>query len=167
MNYFLEQLRLHPSMQVEDAAKFCFQATFGAEHLLADAQRAKIYLYQELEDTPIREEALFENISDQYCRVNLAAWKMHGFPKEMLFDLFYETAKTKNNATAQDLETKLQEITILSENAPLSFSASDWKTFLTSYNRMALHHSDVYRRVERPAYRLILRQLLNVSALYR
>ncbi len=167
MKYFRQQRFLHPSMQPQDVAKLCYQATYGAEHLLTDAQSAKDWLLHEFEKTPPREEPLFENISDRYCRVNLGAWKAHGLTADSLFIMFYQTASTKTNASMQTFETCLQEITSMAEDGLLPFSVEEWLSFLSSYNRQALHHSDVYRTAEMPAYRVVLRELLDLSALCR
>ena len=167
MKYLLEHLHLHPALQVEDTAKFCYQAVFGAEHLLSDIERAKEYLRNEFEITPATDAPLYENISDEYCRVNIGAWKMRGFSMDDLFALFLQTANSANNATSKDLEIKLQEVTRLAENNALPFSFSRWETFLPAYNRQPLHHSETYRNAEKPAYRVVLRRLVELSALYR
>ena len=45
MDAFLrEQAALHPCMQPRDALKMCYQAAFGAEHLLRDPGAAAAYL---------------------------------------------------------------------------------------------------------------------------
>ena len=167
MKYLKEQIRLHPSMQAQDVAKFCFQSVFGAEHLLMNVDAAKSFLLREFEQIPAHDEPLIENISDEYCRVNLAAWKLHGFSIDNLFSMFLQTAQTKSNATTDDLEKKLHAVTVLSKKGALPFPCAVWTDFLRTYERKPLHHSDIYRRTENPAYRVVLRHLLNVSALYR
>ena len=154
-------------MQVQDVAKLCYQATFGAEHLLINITTAKNFLLREFAQTPAREEPLCENISDEYCRVNLGAWKWHGYPIDELFSLFLQTAQTKSNATAAELEEKLQAVSIFCKYGTLPFSPEAWQSFLSQYDRQPLHHSEVYRQSQKPAYRVISRHLLNVSALYR
>ena len=71
-----EQLRLHPAIQPQDVIKLCYQAARGAEHLLADTTRARAYFDQEYAATPAdAARPLFEPISENVARVNLAAWK--------------------------------------------------------------------------------------------
>ena len=78
--YLKEQLKLHPSMQMQDIIKMCYQATFGVEHLLSDTKRAKQYFHQEYTTTPADASLpLYEAISDEFCRVNLGAWKAADF----------------------------------------------------------------------------------------
>ncbi len=160
MKYILEQLQRHPSMQPQDIAKLCYQATFGAEHMLTDPERAKAFLCKEFEQTPMKNEPLFENISAHYCRVNLGAWKYHGYSIETLFSLFLQTANAGSNATAQDLERRFNEIAVFAQNGTLPFCADEWTQFLSSYDRKPLHHSEAYRNNEKPAYRIVWRDLL-------
>ncbi|MBR6541909.1 MAG: hypothetical protein IKT73_01750, partial [Anaerotignum sp.] len=86
--YFLEQLHRHPSMKAQDVVKMCYQAAFGAEHLLQDKARAEAYFMKEYEETEAKEMPLFEEISENICRVNLAAWKYHSLPAVWLFRIF-------------------------------------------------------------------------------
>ena len=43
-DFFLEQMERHPAMEARDAVKLCYQAAFGAEHLLQDREAAYRYL---------------------------------------------------------------------------------------------------------------------------
>ena len=71
--YLEEQIKLHPSIQLQDILKMCYQSVFGPEHMLADVDRAKAYFMQEYNATPTDFSApLFEPLSDTFCRVNLA-----------------------------------------------------------------------------------------------
>ena len=167
MKYLKEQLLLHPSMQPQDVAKFCYQAVFGAEHLLSEPERAKKWLFDEFEATPATEEPLYENISEQYCRVNLGAWKAKRLKIDDLFHIFFQTASTKSAANAQDFEILLNAVQSLIKTNLLPFSSNEWLEFLAQYNRQPLHHSAQYRIAERPAYRVILRELVDLSTLCR
>lgn len=167
MKYLKEQLILHPSMQMQDVAKLCYQAIYGAEHLLCEPNRAKQWLHDEFEQTPATNEPIFENISDRYCRINLGAWKAQGLDAERLFELFYQTASTKSDSNAQDFEKQLNAVTAMTKSKLLPFCENAWIAFLAGYDRRPLHHSTQYRNAEKPAYRVILRQLLDLSALTR
>ena len=46
-DYLQEQVCLHPTMQPQDVVKMCYQAAFGAEHLLADKEAAFTWLKRE------------------------------------------------------------------------------------------------------------------------
>ena len=60
--YILEQTRLHPAFGPQDALKLCYQATFGAEHLLQEAASFKAYFEKEFSETPAADLPLFEMI---------------------------------------------------------------------------------------------------------
>lgn len=86
--YLQEQALLHPALQPQDVAKFCYQAAYGAEHMLSDLESARKYLEAEYEEVQACEGPLWEGIHDRLCRVNLGAWKWHGMPLEWLFRMF-------------------------------------------------------------------------------
>ncbi len=91
------QATLHPSFTPQDALKLSFQAAFGAEHLLSDPIGAQQYFEAEFhaaQPTDFPDEALVEQISPNFCRVNLRGWKRLGLPPLWLFRLFLESTQT-------------------------------------------------------------------------
>ena len=82
----------HPSLQPQDAIKLCYQAAFGAEHLLINEEKARNYFDAEWESVSSADIPLWEMISEGYGRVNLAAWKHMYLPREWLFRMFVLTA---------------------------------------------------------------------------
>ncbi len=88
----LQQAALHPAMQPQDAVKLCFQAAFGAEHLLGNAEEAFRWLKAEWDAVLPSGIQLWEHISEHLARVNLAAWKQAGHALEDLFRLFLDCA---------------------------------------------------------------------------
>jgi hypothetical protein len=73
--FLREQMKKHPSMQPQDVVKMCYQAAFGAEHLLLDLDVAKSYHEKEYAEVVATKDELYEQISDTVCRINLSAWK--------------------------------------------------------------------------------------------
>ncbi len=162
--YLTKQLQKHPSMMPQDVVKLCYQAARGAEHLLADPERARHYLEAELAavDTPAQSSPLIEPISDSVCRINLAVWKAQELPVDRLFELFAASCKITPDADAL-FAAYLAEADALIGQADAAFSRDDWEDFLAAYRQAgmpALHHSDAYRMAERPAYRIVRRELL-------
>ena len=163
-SYILEQIRLHPAFGPQDAIKFSYQATFGAEHLLAEAASAKTCFDQEYAETIAADLPLCEFICDDYGRVNLAAWKYNNLPSEWLFQIFYLTASTPPSMMSScDLSGCFDIISKLSLKGKLPFSAEAWNDCYTQYEAaqpadtrpQPVHHSDAYRVAERPAYRIV------------
>ncbi len=148
-----QQLRLHPAAQPRDVIKMCYQAARGAEHLLSDLSRARAYFDQEFAATPADPAApLFEALSENVARVNIAAWKAANFPAEWLFRMFVSTATVAQDGTA------LLDDYIAQADALLGGSLPGWQEALaewTAQGRPAVHHSESYRTHERPAYRIV------------
>ena len=150
--YFRAQYRLHPSMQAQDAVKLCYQAAYGAEHLLADLAGAEQYFENEFVATEAKEMPLCEEISPEVCRVNLAAWKAAGLPAKWLFRMFAASVHTGGGNAALLAEYLSVARRIL--------PAKNWETYLAAYEGGAVHHSEAYRAAEKPAYRIVHRRFL-------
>ena len=82
-HYLTEQIKKHPSMMPQDVIKLCYQAAFGAEHLLADISAARRYFDSELASVDARDGELFEMISEKVCRVDLGVWKKKNLPRPL------------------------------------------------------------------------------------
>ncbi len=158
--YLIEQYRKHPSMQSEDVIKLCYQAARGAEHLLRDTEWAREYLLRELESVEPAELPLCEHISNEICRVNLAAWKHRGLPIGPLFEAFVATASIARDGEDR-LPAYLCEATDAINEGILPLDAEAWGRTRREYEKMgmpAVHHSEAYRQGEHPSYRIVRRQ---------
>ena len=155
--YFENQLKMHPSMQTQDAVKLCYQAAFGAEHILNDTERARAYLYAEFDAVLPSNEPLFEQISPKIARVNLGAWKREGKSADTLFEAFKNSSFVNENAI--EIFISYLEIAGKSMASVLSdFDKNEWKVFLENYKLSGMppiHHSSIYRELEKPSYRII------------
>jgi hypothetical protein len=178
--YLLEQLKTHPSMEPQDIVKLCYQAVYGAEHLIADVEQARQFFYAEYEDTEPAAVPVYENISDTYCRVNIAGWKYHGRSKEELFELFLASAALgeaeapeapcpaaaaiapAGNKTAAFMGLMAEYLdTVRQILGPERCRALE--NYLQEYYKTGIRfvrHSEKYRRAENPHYRLVRRDLL-------
>lgn len=160
--YLEEQIKLHPSMQMQDVVKLCYQAAYGAEHLLRDIEVARRFFEAEWSKTIPENIPLYENISDTYCRVNIAAWKYQERPAEELFELFARTAEKKTYDDEALLDMLEQAAGILA-TLQTNFTVADFREYSRKYlseGICAVHHSDEYREKEKPAYRLVKRELI-------
>ncbi len=162
--YLTEQIRQHPVMQPQDVTKLCYQAAFGAEHLLSDIDAAKRYFDREFASVPPNNVLLYEEISPEVCRVNLAAWKASGMPSEWLFRMFVHSAKVPHGSKTLFLEY-LEAAEQVLKNTEVCFSETEWKEFQVKYRETGMpsvHHSQKYRDSEYPAYRIVNREFLTV-----
>ena len=149
-----QQLLLHPSMEPRDVVKLCYQAACGAEHLLADTEGARRYFQEEYDGVTAKDIPLYEPISREVCRVNLAAWKHKQLPKEWLFRIFAATV------LSSDGKQRLTEYLAAAESVLRAncFDMDAWNRFMEQYKAEgmpAVRHSEGYRRAEQPAYRIV------------
>ena len=153
--YLSDQLSLHRSMRPRDMIKLCYQAAFGAEHLLGDLAAAEAYFEREFA-TAEEIQPLYERISPDCCRVNLSAWKARGLPPAWLFRLFAESAAGMTGSQ-ETFERLLRDADALCATGRTPFSPGDWAAALEAHRRDggAVRHSEAYRAAERPAYRLV------------
>ena len=171
--YMLEQTRLHPAFGPQDALKLCYQATFGAEHLLQEAASVKAYFEKEFSETPAADLPLFEMICREYGRVNLAAWKHRQLPAEWLFQIFFMTASIPSSSSATDLYSCFNSVTALAKQSLLPFALGNWKQHCENYKKANIgaqrpspvHHSAAYRTSEKPAYRIVHAKYLKLIPL--
>ena len=155
--HFLNQLNMHTSMQYQDVIKLCYQASFGAEHILSNIEIARAYLKSEFDSVNPTDEPLFEEISDDVCRINLGAWKERGLPLDVLFKAFCNSAHVRENSE----EVFLNYLDIAEQvmkKSMKNYNSEQWHEFLNSYLQtgiQAIHHSLVYRENEKPSYRIV------------
>lgn len=156
-HHLLDQINMHPSTEPQDIVKQCYQAAFGAEHLLKDTEASKRFLQEEYTSVTPQDMALYEVISDEVCRVNLAAWKHRGLPLSWLLRMFVSSACAKENS-ASIFADHLKAATELVTAGQVGFDLDEWQSYLDSYKAAgmpAVHHSDRYRECETPAYRIV------------
>jgi len=162
--YLKEQAGKHPSMTPQDIIKMCYQAAFGAEHLLEDIKAAEEYFNSEFEAAEESAADLYEPVSPEFCRVNLGAWKKRGLPKERLFELFTLTAGQKN-APERDIifSGYVKAAGEIAEAGEFPFSYESWRDFVAEYEKggvRPVRHSEQYRAAEAPAYRIVASELV-------
>jgi hypothetical protein len=188
-----EQCKLHPSMQCVDVVKLCYQAAFGAEHLLTDVATAKVYFEDEYASVAqkvslqkslsfkdkmdfygnscinIANIPLIEYISSDVVRVNFVPWIAAGKDKDALFDMFVKSASVPHGGeavfrkyidVATDLINKKPGVqkNKLDNHIVKGINTETWVQFINDYFAKgihAVHHSEVYEKVEHPAYRIV------------
>ncbi len=155
MLYIKEQMELHPTMNEQDALKMCYQAAFGAEHLISDGEGVKAYFDEEYSSVEPTDEPLCEMLSDKVCRVNMGAWKKRGMPSEWLYKMFLLSAvinEDGNKAFAEYTEE-------ISNYFPCFHKF--FEEYLLGGVR-PVHHSNLYREKEAPHYRVVSAEFLSV-----
>jgi len=159
-DYLCYQRVLHPSIQAQDVIKMCFQAAFGAEHLLGDIGRVRGYFDAEYERVEAHNGPVAEFICEDVCRVNLAAWKMRKLPADWLFNLFVQSAKMPMKKVENRFRDYIAQAEALN---------SEWGGFFQDYYKDGIkpvHHSQLYRENEHPAYRVISGQYVKLIPIF-
>ena len=126
--------------------------------MLEDPEAAYGYLRQEYDAAEASEEPLYEQIHTDVCRVNLRAWKREGLPLDWLFRLFLQTASHPAADGGKMFQNCLKTVGQLAQENAIGISKDSWEEFLAGYpvqHPAALHHSEIYRKREKPCYRLV------------
>ncbi|HWP52126.1 MAG TPA: hypothetical protein VN626_10565 [Clostridia bacterium] len=166
-DYLAEQAILHPTMRPRDMIKLCFQAAYGAEHLMFDQAASELLFYNEFSSVSGGAARLYEQISPDFCRVNLVAWKERGLPSEWLLRMFVSSAPT-TASTDSSFRSLLRQADMLCAAGSLPFSQDAWAHELNAYwlaGGGAIRHSEHYRAHEQPTYRLVCTRFIRLFAL--
>lgn len=150
----------YPAMEPTDAVKLLYQNEFGGGHLIRDEDAALQYMRREYAATS-RDPAkpLTEVIGNGLVRVNLAALPENRL--EELGQVFLQSAKIHQGS----LESFLPKLTLLeslTKEGAFGFSMEELDTYLRTYAQAGypmVSHSDTYRRLYHPAYRVVLEEL--------
>ena len=161
-----EHVDRYPQMQEEDVYKLCFQAAMGNAHLGIERERVRDRLAREMEDVGASAEAeLFEAISPAgLVRVDLRAYNSSGGDAGALHD-----AMVRTQASFRPSAALLRAYGLVVSDLAASGGTSFGPSSLRSMFRMkeeegypAVHHTERYRRLYRPAYRVILQHTLDL-----
>ena len=157
--YLLAEVQRHSCLAPQDIVKLCFQAAFGAEHMLSNFAQAYEYFSSEYEATAAEDKPLVEYIAPTVCRVNLAAWKKINLQSSWLWNLFAYSATTPSHEYSHnDFHGYIAQADELCQAKLFPFPYDEWKTYIRSYTEAGaapVHHSAAYRQHAKPAYRII------------
>ena len=149
-------IKRYPLMEASDYLKLCYQATFGAEHLLTDIKEARSYFDQEFDEAPIKNEVVVDVISDDIVRINFGGFKRIG-DKEALWQAFLTTATTKRGSDALFIKNIKEILAFLKETLD-NTTYQTIKKGVDEYIKggiRPLHHSEQYRTHYQPHYRVV------------
>lgn len=147
------------ALQPQDVLKLCYQAAYGAEHLLTDLPAAKRYFEEEYAAAPPRQEPLCARIGPAQYRVGLAGWKQAGLPGEWLWRMFAASAAdAAAGPGGPALEEYLSAAAQQARAGRLAFDGAAWQKAVDGWRAAGgkpVHHSEPYRAARRPAYRVV------------
>ena len=145
----------YPQLQIQDIFKFLYQSAFGCEHMVSSLDGAINRISREFAEN---QSSLCEidSLDGAYSRVHLS-WLNHGLTAETLGKLFFTSAKKEPNGM-DDLLFKLQAAKELVAEKALNFSLNEFEAAVEKWRSNgypAVHHSDKFRSLYHPAYRVV------------
>lgn len=155
----------YPHMMPQDAVKLCYQSEFGCGHFAPSRERAEAYLDEELKEL----EALPERVNEKpveiigggYVRAYLRPYIENGHERDKLITAFINSANAPHGKREGFIE-RLELVRSMAESGNAPFSAEEFDGFIAEYRKHwtekgipAVHHSEQYRNLYHPAYRVL------------
>jgi hypothetical protein len=149
-------LNRYPKLQIQDLYKLLHQAALGSEHAISSPDSARNWLIREMTkmgDGPA--EPLIDPISPdgEIVRIHLRSFASTQRDPELLLEAFIRTAN-EYRGNVHTFEEYWQEAYKTS-----IFNLKEMDNFFRSMkvkNYPAVHHSSVYEKLYRPAYRVVM-----------
>ncbi len=159
------QYRRYPRLRIADLYKLLHQASMGSEHAVSDEDSVRAWLQEELStmgDGP--EEPLVDEISPagDIVRVHLRPYVMAGHSPAELLEAFLRTAR-EYRGSVEHLKRYGKVAEQVARSGLLPFQPREIGRFMQRMEEQgfpAVHHSDTFRCLYHPAYRVVVRRLL-------
>ncbi|MBT3336950.1 MAG: hypothetical protein HN855_14235 [Anaerolineae bacterium] len=152
----------YPEMQTQDLYKLTHQAALGSEHGVPNPEYVRKRLVQELAEMGKDfDEPVFEPISPdgKIVRVHLRPFIAQGGNPENLLSAFIRTAGefSGEKETLEKYWDIVSKLTVFPQEKLEHFILP-----LRAKKYPAVHHSERYNTLYKPAYRVILKEFLDV-----
>ncbi len=168
INNITKQAKMHKYIMPQDVIKLCYQAAFGAEHLMQNTVAAEQYFYSELNainnSCTADDTLLYEELSSDISRINLRKWKEKKLNPNWLFNMFCQSATGKLHGENVFL-SYINDVKKLIEGGIFNFSLHEFNAYYDGYIKhgiTAVHHSEKYRINEKPSYRIVDSKFLRI-----
>ena len=164
----LNHLKHYPEMEVQDVYKLVFRAAFGPQHAAMDSAMVYDWLNEEWNTADTNNTApMYEPINPDstLVRVNLGAYKKSGGDKNALAAKFLFTAKHFKGSLAK-FYRYWNDIERLAVKDLVPFEKQELARYLKAQKRIglpAVHHSEKYMRLYKPAYRVVMKVKWNTE----
>ncbi|HSI72224.1 MAG TPA: hypothetical protein VK934_03535 [Fimbriimonas sp.] len=167
LTFSIVEWRKTPEMRIEDAYKWLFHATLGGEHAVTDDTGPRRWMDREWASLgrPFRSEPEVVPLrpDGNIVRINLRPYKAKGGDREMVLALFVESAKRFRTDKSDFVREWIGLGKALKRRKVGKLDISAWTKLdanLKPHGYPAIDHSWSYERSYRPAYRVVLRELL-------
>ena len=170
----LEHCGRYPGLKIRDVFKFLYQSSFGCEHMVSSLETVTDWIRKEYSGT-VKGEAVSEvtgcgtvdPLDGDYVRVHLD-WLDRGLSAETLGKLFYLSAKTEEDGKIE-LERKLDVALEMVRSGELPFAFEGFAAAVSQWKEddyPAVHHSEEFRMMYHPAYRVVAEQYVKFLPLF-
>ena len=151
-------LKQVPRMEPQDAVKLAFQSAFGCGHLLPSKERCVEMIRRELAQTEVCDVPVYTPIGNGLCRLNLASAQVRQLNPEWIWRMMdvsdrHVRLRTDNRARFDAL---LRQFDLLAARGETAFSVQELRAYLAGYDHEVVSHTETYRRLYHPAYRVVL-----------
>lgn len=164
----LNEVKKYPKLEIQDLYKLAYQAAMGNEHIMKDTALSRKYLQEEIDaiDT-VNNEPLIEYLSSDstVARVNLKVFKSLKKDTRILFDAMINSAKNFKSSIKL-LKCYLNDIEELAAESKIPFNLLEIQKYfqtMEQQNYPVMHHSETYKNLYKPAYRIINTKYLNMK----
>ena len=147
-----------PRMEPQDAVKLVFQSAFGCGHLLPSKERCVEMIRREMAQTPASDVPVYTPIGNGLCRLNLASPKVRQLDPVWIWRMMDVTDRLVRGRgdNEQRFQEALSRFEALAEKGETAFSAQALRTYLAGYDHQMVSHTETYRQLYHPAYRVVL-----------
>lgn len=162
MDFAIPRWRSDPNIRIEDAYKWTYQATRGGEHAMPDRASAAKWLDSEWRS--MGDESENENEWVPLCpggeigRLNLRPFKSRGGKMDDILDSFLASSREYKSEPKAFTDAWVELGTRLKQQAAGSLTHKEWLRLdgeMKKKSYPAVHHSEQYKRANKPAYRII------------
>lgn len=165
-NIVLTHIKRYKKLEIKDLYKLVYQAAMGPAHIFTGINQIQEDLTEEWLDAgkPLFQEGLMEIIDprSRVVRVNLRIYRGMGGTISQMANMVHESAM-KFRGDFAGLMLYRDYLSKMSREGTIRFKEDDLSLFweqMEKENFPAVCHSSVYIESYRPAYRVILQELL-------
>lgn len=166
-NYLEYYYKKHPESQLQDYVKFIHQMVFGPGHMVNNHADCLKRLKEEIRTLKtIAYEDLYEYVGSEFVRINLRTYTYHGLNLNTLIENFVESA---NMYLIEDKNITNELLLLKKFLISKQWNENIIDSFLKEYQSSGYpphHHSEIYREIYQPSYRLIHQKFLSEELRY-
>lgn len=162
LDFAIPKWKTDKATRIEDAYKYLYQATLGGEHAVPSREAAKKWLDSEWQNLgePIRNEPTWEHLcpDGSIGRLNLRPFKDSGGKADDLLNAFLASAREYKSEPSKFTDAWTELGKRLEKQGFDRLTHKTWKWLdgdMKEKNYPAIHHSDEYKKANRPAYRIL------------